>query len=212
MSTPDGLDAHSFASPAELERWLEGEHARCSGIWVVIARKGADRASVSYAEVVETVLCFGWIDGAKGAIDERRWIQRITPRRARSRWSKVNRAKAEALIDAGRVRPAGLAQVEAARADGRWDAAYDSPRTAEVHPELRAALDAEPRAAAMFEVLTSTNRYAVLYPVQEAKRPETRARRIAAFVEMLAEGRTPHPQRAGHPWEAGPPGDPSASS
>ena len=149
--------------------------------------------TVSYAEALDIALCFGWIDGQKGALDDAYWLQKFTPRRERSRWSKVNRDKATALIEQGRMRPAGLAEVERARGDGRWDAAYDSPSTAAVPPDLQRALDADPQAAAFFETINSQNRYSILYRIQDAKRAETRARRIEKFVTMLREGRTLHP-------------------
>ncbi|MEO3749502.1 YdeI/OmpD-associated family protein [Streptomyces sp. B6B3] len=173
--------------------WLEDHHADPSGAWLRIAKKDSGLTSVGYAEAVETALCFGWIDGQSRRLDDRYWLQRFTPRRPRSRWSRINRQKAEDLIERGLMRPAGLAEVERARADGRWEAAYDSPRTAEVPDDLRAALAANPRAEAFFATLNGRNRYAILHRVQEAKRPETRTRRIATFVTMLADHRTPHP-------------------
>jgi uncharacterized protein YdeI (YjbR/CyaY-like superfamily) len=148
---------------------------------------------VTYAEAVEAALCHGWIDGQKAKLDDARWLQRFTPRKRGSRWSRINRDKAEALIAAGRMRPAGLREIEAARADGRWDAAYDGQRTATVPEDLQRALDADPAARAAFDDLNSVNRYAILYRVQDAKRPETRARRIAQFTAMLARGEKLHP-------------------
>lgn len=189
---PDGLPILAFASPEAFETWLGEHHADSGGLWLKIARKGADEPSVTYGEAIEVALCHGWIDGQKGRFDERHWLQRFTPRKPGSRWSQINRDKASALIEAGRMRPAGLREVEAAQADGRWEAAYAGQRTATVPDDLRAALDAEPKAAAFFEQLDSANRYAVLYRVHDAKRPETRARRIREFVAMLAEGRRPH--------------------
>ena len=153
-----------------------------------IGKKKAGSRSVSYSEAVEVALCYGWIDGQKAAFDDQAWLQRFTPRRRRSRWSKANRDKAEALIAAGRMAPAGLAEVELARQDGRWAAAYDGQARATVPDDLRRALRANAEAAAFFSTLDSRNRYAVLYRVQDAKKPETRARRIAQFVEMLAKG------------------------
>jgi uncharacterized protein YdeI (YjbR/CyaY-like superfamily) len=189
----DELPILPFADAAAFEAWLEAEHARTPGVLLQIAKKDSGIATVTYAEALEVALCFGWIDGQKRAFDERFFLQRFTPRRRDSRWSKVNREKATALIAAGRMRPAGLAQVEAAKANGRWEAAYDGASTATVPDDLQAALDANPAAAGFFATLKGSNRYAVLYRVQDAKRPETRARRIAQFVEMLAEGRTLHP-------------------
>jgi uncharacterized protein YdeI (YjbR/CyaY-like superfamily) len=147
---------------------------------------------VSYPEALDVALCHGWIDGQKRPLDERFWLQRFTPRKARSRWSKRNRARAEQLIASGEMAPAGLREVERARADGRWEAAYDSHATATVPPDLQAALDEHPAASEFFAGLDSANRYAILYRIQEARRPETRARRIATFVAMLAEGRRIH--------------------
>jgi uncharacterized protein YdeI (YjbR/CyaY-like superfamily) len=190
---PDDLPTLAFPSRDAWEEWLEAHHGDAAGLWLKIAKKGAGIASVSHAEALETAICFGWIDGQRRALDERWFLQRFTPRGPRSRWSQINRDKATQLIEAGRMRPAGLAQVEAARADGRWDAAYASQRTATVPEDLRTALDANPAAAAAFETLDSQNRYAILYRVQDAKRAETRARRITRFVAMLAEGDRPHP-------------------
>ena len=148
---------------------------------------------MSYAEAVELALMYGWIDGqVKRSEEAGFYLQRFTPRRARSKWSQINRDKALALIESGRMRPAGLAEVERARADGRWDAAYAPPSRMEVPDDLRRALDATPAAAAAFAGLSGQNRYAILFQVHDAKRPETRARRIQRFVEMLARGETPH--------------------
>jgi uncharacterized protein YdeI (YjbR/CyaY-like superfamily) len=151
---------------------------------------------VAYAEAIEVALTYGWIDGQARRIDEQHYRQRFTPRRARSPWSKINRAKAERLIAEGAMEPAGLAEVERAKADGRWERAYDSPSTAVVPDDLRAALDAAPAASRLFDELDGTNRYAILYRIQDAKRPETRARRIEQFVAMLERGETLHPRRA----------------
>lgn len=194
MSTPDGLPSLACESREAWERWLEEHHESSPGLWLEIAKKGSGIVSVTYADALEVALCFGWIDGRKGRLDEARWRQRFTRRRARSRWSRINREAATRLIEAGRMRDAGLAEVELARADGRWDAAYDSPATATVPDDLRAALDASPPAAEAFAALDGANRYAVLHRIQEAKRAETRARRIARLVEMLAEGGTIHPR------------------
>ena len=192
-SPRDGLPIVSFLSPDEWEEWLEDEHATSRGVWLKIARKGTGRLSVSYDEALDVALAHGWIDGQKGRYDDEHWVQRFTPRAPRSRWSKINCARAGALIAAGRMRPAGLAEVERAKADGRWEAAYDGQRTATVPEDLRRALDASPAARDFFATLSGANRYAILYRVQDAKRPDTRTRRIAQFVEMLAERRTLHP-------------------
>jgi uncharacterized protein YdeI (YjbR/CyaY-like superfamily) len=185
-----------FASQDEWRAWLAEHHADSDGVWIAFARKASGIPTVTYAEAVEVALTYGWIDGQSRSIDETHYGQRFTPRRARSRWSKINRVKAEKLIAEGKMQPAGLAEVERAKADGRWDAAYDSPTTATVPDDLRAALDANPAAAKLFDELDGTNRYAILHRIQEATRPETRARRIAKFVEMLARGETIHPRRA----------------
>jgi uncharacterized protein YdeI (YjbR/CyaY-like superfamily) len=189
--TGDDLHVELFPSQASWEAWLEQHHASAPGVWVKFAKKGSGVESVSYGEAVESALCFGWIDGQMKSLDERFYLQRFTPRRRRSSWSKVNVEKATALIEAGRMRPAGLAEVERAKADGRWDAAYEPPSKITVPEDLERALDANPTARAAFAALDSQNRYLILYRVHGAKRPETRARRIAQFVEQLAEGRKP---------------------
>jgi uncharacterized protein YdeI (YjbR/CyaY-like superfamily) len=182
-----------FASPGEYETWLEQNHGGVDGIWVKIAKKGSGIDSVRYPEVLDLSLCFGWIDGQRRALDETHFLQKFTPRRSRSRWSKINREKAEALIATGSMRPAGLAQVEAAKSDGRWEAAYEGQASAEVPADLRTALDANPEAAKFFAGLDSQNRYAILYRLQDAKRPETRERRLAKFVAMLEREERLHP-------------------
>ncbi|HWH15876.1 MAG TPA: YdeI/OmpD-associated family protein [Miltoncostaeaceae bacterium] len=181
-----------FATPAELESWLEENHGSSDGIWVRIAKKHTGIPSLSWAGAVDVLLCFGWIDGRARRVDDDWYEQHLTPRRPRSMWSKINRAKAEALIAAGRMRPAGIAEVERARADGRWDAAYDGPATATVPDDLHAALQAAGLRDA-FAALDGRNRYAILHRVQTARRPDTRARRITAAVEMLGRGERPYP-------------------
>ena len=193
MGTDDGLPTLFFASAAEWERWLEDNHALRDGVWIRMAKKDAGIESVRYPEVLETALCFGWIDGRREALDERFFLQRYTPRRPRSRWSRINRESAERLIADGRMRPAGLAEVERARADGRWDAAYDGQKRMAVPDDLQRELDARPRAKAFFAQLSSQNRYAILYRLQDAKRPQTRERRLAKFVAMLEAGETIYP-------------------
>lgn len=158
-----------------------------------MAKKDSGITSVNHAEALEVALCYGWIDGQRKAEDDKYFLQRFTPRTPRSTWSKINRDKALKLIEEGRMQPAGLAEVDRARADGRWDAAYDAQSVATVPPDLQAALDANPKAAAFFAKLDSRNRYAVLFRTQGAKKPETRARRIAQFVGMLAKGEKIHP-------------------
>jgi uncharacterized protein YdeI (YjbR/CyaY-like superfamily) len=189
--TPDELPVHLFSGSAELESWLEENH-ESEGVWLKIAKKGAPEPSVTYAEALEVALCFGWIDSQKRGLDETHFLQRFTPRRPRGRWSKINREKAEALIEADRMRAAGLAQVEAAKADGRWEAAYEGQRKAKVPVDLQRELDANPRARESFERLDGANRYAILYRLDEAKRPETRERRLRKFVAMLESGEKIH--------------------
>jgi len=183
----------SFASVEKLEAWLARNHRSSTGVWLKLAKQGSRANSVSYAEAVEVALCYGWIDGQKKPLDDRWWLQRLTPRGARSKWSKLNRDKATALIDAGRMHEAGIREVERAQADGRWDAAYDSPSRATVPDDLQRALNRDRKAKAFFESLDRTNRYAILYRVHDAKRPETRARRIEQFVAMLHRGEKLHP-------------------
>ena len=180
-----------FPSVAVFRLWLDEHHGTHGAIWLRVAKKGV--AGVSYADALHAALCYGWIDGQKRTGDDRHWLQRFTARAARSRWSQVNRDKAEALIASGEMRPAGLRQVELAKADGRWAAAYAGSRSAVVPDDLAAALASAPAAAAFFATLDRQNRYAILYRVQDAKRPQTRARRIEQFVRMLAEGRKIYP-------------------
>ena len=193
MGADDGLATIAFPSAAEWEAWLEANHATAPGVWIKMAKKDSGVDSVRYPEVLESALCFGWIDGRREALDERFFLQRYTPRRARSRWSRINREKAERLIADGRMRPAGRAEVEQARADGRWDAAYEGQRSIVVPEDLRRELDARPEAKAFFEQLSSQNRYAILYRLHEAKRPETRTRRLEKFVAMLEAGEKIYP-------------------
>ena len=181
-----------FATVGEFERWLETNHDAAAGLWLKIAKKDSGIPSVTYPEALDVALCFGWIDGQKRPFDGNHWLQRFTPRKARSRWSKINCDKVDALVERGAMRAAGLREVEAAKADGRWDTAYAGQRTASVPDDLAEALAANEPAAAFFATLDSTNRYAILYRVGDAKRPETRARRITQFVAMLAEGRKLH--------------------
>ena len=186
-----GLPVVSFATVPDCEAWFaeHGEDQR--GIWLKIGRTGA-ATTVTYAEALEVALCHGWIDGQKRGYDDTHWLQRFTPRGPRSKWSQVNRGKAEALITAGRMQPAGRAQVDAAKADGRWAAAYAGQRTATVPDDLAAALAKDPEAKAFFETLTGANRYAILYRVDDAKKPETRAARIEKFVAMCHNHETIH--------------------
>lgn len=182
-----------FADRTAFRAWLGVHHASQAGLWLRIATAASPLQSVTYAEALDVALCFGWIDGQKRSHDADSFLQKFTPRQKRSPWSKRNREHAERLIAAGEMHPAGLAAVAAAKADGRWDRAYDSPGTATVPDDLRAALDEHPEASAFFETLTSANRYAVLYRIQTAVKPETRARRIAELVAMLRRRETLHP-------------------
>jgi len=169
-------------------QWLDAHHADEAGVWVRLARKNSELKSLSQAEALDVALCYGWIDGQAKSHDDHSWLQKFTPRGKRSTWSKRNRENVERLIAEGRMQPAGFAAIEAAKQDGRWDRAYDSPSTATVPEDLQAAFDASPAAKEFFETLNGTNRFAVLYRVQTAVKPETRARRIAQLVEMLARG------------------------
>jgi uncharacterized protein YdeI (YjbR/CyaY-like superfamily) len=193
MDNKQGLPVLPFASQKDWEKWLAEHHQTSKGLWLKIAKKDAGVDTVTYAEALDGALCYGWIDGQKGALDDRFWLQKFTPRGPRSKWSKINREKAEALIEAGRVKPAGLASIEQARSDGRWDQAYDSQSKASVPEDLQKELDRNPNAAAFFATLDSANRYAVLYRIHEAKKPETRARRIEKFIGMLNRGEKVHP-------------------
>ena len=188
---PD-LPIIAFESEAAWEKWLEENHAASPGLWLKIAKKESGHATVSYQEALGVALCFGWIDGQKDKFDDQYWLQKFTPRRRKSPWSKINREKTEALIKADKMREAGLREVESARQDGRWEAAYHSQSSITVPDDLQAAFDANPKAKAFFDTLNSSNRYAVLYRVTTAKKPETRQKRIADLVQMLAEGRKIH--------------------
>lgn len=190
---PDELPVILFAFAAELEAWLEDQHGNVDGVWLKLAKKGSGVRSVSYDEAVELGLCFGWIDGQVRRHDDLHYLQRFTPRRRRSKWSRLNRERVESLIAAGRMRPSGLAAVDAARADGRWEAAYEPPSTAEVPPDLERELESDRAARESFEALDGANRYAIIYHLNDAKRPETRERRLRKFVEMLRRGERIHP-------------------
>ena len=189
----------AFPTAAAWRAWLAGHHASASGLWLKIAKKAAAECTtssdgtLSYAEALDEALCFGWIDAQTRGLDDGYWLKRFTPRKRGSRWSKINTQKAEALIAAGRMQPPGLAEVDSARADGRWAAAYAGSRTITVPDDLAAALAANPAAAEFFAAISSHNRYAILYRIGTVKRPETRARKIAQYVQMLAEHKTLHP-------------------
>ena len=184
----DGKPILTLASEAEWEAWLDAEHATSDGVWLKFAKKGSGVETVVYAEALDVALCYGWIDSQVARLDERFYLQKFTPRRARSKWSHINREKIEALTKQGRMKPAGLEQVELAKADGRWEAAYASPANVQMPDDLQAALDASPKAAEFWDGLNKSNRFAILYQLQDAKRPETRARRLEKFVAMLESG------------------------
>lgn len=183
----------AFATAGAWSEWLAEHHGASPGVWLALAKKKPGAASLTYPEALEVALTWGWIDGPKKSRDDVSWLQKFTPRRAKSIWSKINRDKALALIEAGTMRPAGLAEVERAKGDGRWDAAYDPQSRATIPADLAAALAASPRAAAFFATLGSGNRYAILFRIQTAKKAETRVLRIARFVEMLERHETLHP-------------------
>ncbi len=184
----------SFTDAAAFDRWLAAHYGTSGAILLKLGKAGHP-PHLTYAEALDVALAWGWIDSQKRALDDTAWLQRFGPRRDGGPWSKINVAKAQALIDDGRMRPPGLAQVQRAQADGRWHAAYDSPKAASVPDDLQAALAKSPKAARRFATLDGTNRFAILHRVQTAKRPETRTRRIAQFVEMLARGDVPYPDR-----------------
>ncbi len=182
----------SFASRKGLEDWLAGQPTDAAGVWIKFAKKGSSKSSLSKAEAIDAALCHGWIDGQLSKFDDEHWLIRFTPRKPRSKWSEVNRTRALQLIEAGQMRETGLAQVSAAQADGRWNAAYAPASTAEVPHDLQEALDHSPKAAAFFATLTGANRYAILYRIGAVKKPDTRARKIAAYIGMLELGETIH--------------------
>jgi uncharacterized protein YdeI (YjbR/CyaY-like superfamily) len=182
----EGLPVLLFASRGEWGRWLDEHHASTEGVWLQFAKKGSGVTTVTYDEAVEMALCYGWIDSQAARLDDRYWLQRYTPRRKRSKWSRINREKAEKLIAGGLMQPAGLLEVERAMADGRWDAAYDGPKNMAVPQDLLQALKQNEQARAFFDSLNSRNRYAILYQIEDAKKPETRARRIEKYVKMLS--------------------------
>jgi uncharacterized protein YdeI (YjbR/CyaY-like superfamily) len=190
---PKEIPVVSFANAGAWSTWLASRSLSSLGVWLKIAKKASGKASITYAEALEVALAWGWIDGQKGKLDETWWLQKFTPRGPRSIWSKINREKAIALITAGEMMPSGLAEVERAKRDGRWERAYESQSKASVPEDLAKALARNLRAERFFATLDSRSRYAVLFRVQNAKKAETRARRIAQFVEMLANGEKPHP-------------------
>jgi uncharacterized protein YdeI (YjbR/CyaY-like superfamily) len=182
-----------FSRQKDWAAWLARNHDKSPGVWLRLAKKASGLQSVSYSEALEVALCHGWIDARKRSESETTWLQQFTPRASKSIWSKINREKAMALVKAGRMKPAGLAQIDRAKKDGRWEAAYDSPSSATAPPELQAALDQNPRAKAFYAKLDSQNRYAILFRIQTVKKAETRAKRIQRFVEMLEKNKKVHP-------------------
>jgi uncharacterized protein YdeI (YjbR/CyaY-like superfamily) len=190
--TPEETPVLAFASAKAFATWLARNHGKSKGIWLKLAKKGG-AASVTYPEALDQALCHGWIDGQKKALDDGWWLQKFVPRGPRSIWSKINTHKAEALVAAGHMKPAGLAAMEAAQADGRWARAYDSPRTSTMPEDFQAALDKSARAKKMWATLNAANKYAVLWRIQTAKKAETRARRITDLTAMLARGEKLHP-------------------
>jgi uncharacterized protein YdeI (YjbR/CyaY-like superfamily) len=193
------IDSMLFVSRQAFAQWLADHHARSDGVWLRHAKKGAPVPSVTYQEALEVALCYGWIDGQKRSLDATHYLQRWTPRRPRSLWSKVNRDKVLRYIEEGKMQPSGLAEIERAQRDGRWDAAYDSPSTATVPPELLDAFAGHPGAAEFFATLNSQNRYAVVFRVQTAKKLETRLRKAQEYAAMLARHEVPHPIMAKKP-------------
>jgi uncharacterized protein YdeI (YjbR/CyaY-like superfamily) len=186
----DDLPILEFTDRVAWQSWLDEEHESSRGVWIKIAKKASGIPTVTHAEALEDALCYGWIDGQRAPHDDTHFLQRFTPRRPRSRWSEINRDKAIQLIEQGRMKPAGLAQIQAAKADGRWEAAY-APQSSQAVPEdFQRALDDNPAANEFFKTLKGVRRYAFLYRIGDAKRPETRARRIKEYVALLAEGRT----------------------
>ncbi len=183
----------SFKRQKDWESWLDKNHTASAGVWLRLVKKATDPKVLSYAQALEAALCYGWIDGQKQSYDESSWLQKFSPRGAKSGWSKINRAKAEELVKQGKMNPAGLKAIESAKRDGRWDAAYDSSRTAGVPSDFQAKLDASPKAKAFFATLDSANRYAILYRLQTAKKAETRAKRMEQFIEMLEKKQKIHP-------------------
>ena len=185
---PTDLPIKEFATAGRLEAWLAKHHARSDGIWLRMRKKGAAKTSVNYSDALDAALCYGWIDGQVKSLDAESYIQRFTPRRARSRWSKLNVDRIARLTKAGRMQPAGIAQVDAAKRDGRWDAAYAPPSERTVPDDFQKALNKNRKAKAFFATLDRRNIYAISYQLDDAKRPETRERRITQFVERLARG------------------------
>ena len=195
----EDYELKKFATQRAFEQWLSRNHAKAPGIRIHIAKKASGIRSIDYAQALEVALCYGWIDGQSKSIDSEWYWQRFTPRRARSLWSKRNRAIVARLIEEGRMCAAGQGEIDRAKADGRWDAAYDSPASATIPPDLAAALGRSTALKKFFDSLDAQNRYSILHRLMTAKKPETRAKRLATFVEMLKEKRTIHPRKNAQP-------------
>jgi len=189
---PDPLEILAFPTPAAFRKWLSANHRKSPGIWLRIYKKDSGTPTLTYAEALDEALCFGWIDGQKQTHDDLSWRQKFTPRRARSGWSKINTQHAERLIAANRMKPAGQAEIDAAKSDGRWAAAYDSQRSAAFPEDFLAAVARNPKSQAFFDSLTKANRYAIAYRLQTAKKPETRQRRMEVILDMLSRGEAFH--------------------
>lgn len=186
------IPVRAFRDAAAWESWLAKNQTATGGLWMRIAKKASGKKSITYPEALEVALCYGWIDGLKKPESETTWLQRFVPRRRRSMWSKINREKAVSLIASGKMKPAGVQEVERAKQDGRWDAAYDSPKNAPVHPDFQKALHENPRASEFFKTLDKVNRYAIVWRLHTAKKAETRERLTRTFIEMLEKGKTLH--------------------
>jgi uncharacterized protein YdeI (YjbR/CyaY-like superfamily) len=193
MKNTDSLSIMSFETQQDWEKWLAEHHADTEGIWLKLAKKETGIPSVNYSEALDSAICYGWIDGQKASFDDRYWLQKFTPRRPKSIWSKANCEKATALIVEGRIQPAGLRQIELAKADGRWDRAYESQSRITIPADFQSELDKNQHAKDFFSTLDSTNRYAILFRIHTAKKPETRSARIQKFIEMLSKNQTIHP-------------------
>jgi uncharacterized protein YdeI (YjbR/CyaY-like superfamily) len=193
MKKTDSLPIISFATWQDWETWLKEHHTHTRGVWLKIAKKETGIASVSYSEALNSALCYGWIDGQKASCDDQYWLQKFTPRRPKSIWSKVNCDKATALLASDRMQPAGIQQMELAKADGRWEAAYDSQSKITIPDDFQRELDKNQQAKEFFHTLNSVNRYAILFRIQTAKKPETRSARITKFIEMLSNNQKIYP-------------------
>lgn len=196
MAEHKGLPIQTFADRAAWEKWLAAHGAKSPGIWLKLAKKTGRKPTIAKPDAVEAALCVGWIDGQIDKFDDTNWLVRFTPRGPKSRWSQINRETALRLVAAGKMKPAGQAEIDRAKADGRWDAAYAPQSKADVPDDLKNALDAHPKAKAFFATLNGANRYAILYRIHHAKTEKTRAARIEKFVAMLVRGETIHPQKA----------------